>query len=52
MARQQQRRAVCVLSPDLRTLLIGVNDERNEIGLDLDYELLGKEDSHDAYEKS
>jgi len=34
----------------LYNLLIGVDDERNVIGLAQDYKLFGKKDSRDAYE--
>jgi hypothetical protein len=38
------------LNTDGGNLLIGVDDERNVIGLDHDYKLFGKKDSRDAYE--
>lgn len=38
------------LNTDGGNLLIGVDDERNVLGLDHDYKLFGKKDSRDAYE--
>lgn len=38
------------LNTDGGNLLIGVDDDRNVIGLDHDYKLFGKKDSRDAYE--
>ncbi len=38
------------LNTDGGNLLIGVDDERNVLGLGPDYKLFGKKDSHDAYE--
>lgn len=38
------------LNTDGGNLLIGVDDDRNVIGLDKDYKLFGKKDSRDAYE--
>lgn len=39
-----------LLNTDGGNLLIGVDDDRNVIGLDKDYKLFGKKDSRDAYE--
>ncbi len=39
-----------LLNTDGGNLLVGVDDERNVVGLDHDYKLFGKKDSRDAYE--
>ncbi len=39
-----------LLNTEGGNLLIGVDDERNMLGLDQDYKLFGKKDSRDAYE--